>query len=100
MITEKQLCKALSQYNGEEVDSLQQVVKITFSGEELLEFVNSLPSEEEKKGDWYRCLSPYKDFVKGRYYQLELHGEPSPQIQVAFDLRHGYEINPNAILEQ
>lgn len=54
MITEKQLCKALSQYNGEEVDSLQQVVKITFSGEELLEFVNSLPSEEDY---WkQRCL--------------------------------------------
>jgi hypothetical protein len=47
MITEEQLCKHLSQYNGEEVDSLKQVQKITFSGEELLEFFNSLPFEEE-----------------------------------------------------
>lgn len=100
MITEKQLCKALSQYNGEEVDSLQQVVKITFSGEELLEFVNSLPSEEEKEADWYRCQSPYRDFVVGRYYRLEIHGEPSPEIQVAFDLRQGYKFNPNPIFGQ
>jgi len=41
MITEQQLCKALSEYDGEEVTDLRQVQRRTFSGIELLEFINS-----------------------------------------------------------
>ena len=52
MITQEQLCKHLSQYNGEEVDSLKQVAKITFSGGELLEFINSLPAQIEQFCDF------------------------------------------------
>ncbi len=41
MITPEQLCKALTEHDGEEVTDLKQVVKISFSGYELLEFINS-----------------------------------------------------------
>jgi hypothetical protein len=39
-LTEKQLCEALTEFNGAEVDNIKQIVKITFSGEEMLEFIN------------------------------------------------------------
>ena len=46
MITAQQLCRALSQFDGEEVTDLKQVTKRTFSGGELLEFINALPDHE------------------------------------------------------
>lgn len=41
MITEEQLCKALTEHDGEEVTDLKQVEMISFTGYELLEFINS-----------------------------------------------------------
>lgn len=50
MITPEQLCVFLSRHDGEEVTDLKQVAKISFSGGELLEFINSLPQQIELKG--------------------------------------------------
>ena len=47
MITPEQLCVFLSRHDGEEVTDLKQVEKISFSGGELLEFINSLPDEPQ-----------------------------------------------------
>jgi hypothetical protein len=46
MITPEQLCRALTEHDGEEVTDLRQVQKISFSGEELRAFINSLPEHE------------------------------------------------------
>lgn len=40
-MTPEQLCKALTSWDGEEVTDIKQVGKISFSGGDLLEFINS-----------------------------------------------------------
>lgn len=39
-LSEEQFCKLHTQYNGEEIDNIKQLVSETFTGEELLEFIN------------------------------------------------------------
>jgi hypothetical protein len=39
-LTEEEFCKLHTQFYGEELDYLKQLTSQTFTGEELLEFVN------------------------------------------------------------
>jgi len=39
-LTEKEFCYFITQYEGEITDNIKQIVQRTFTGEELLEFIN------------------------------------------------------------
>ena len=39
-LTEEQFCYFITQYEGEVTDNIKQIVLRTFTGEELLEFIN------------------------------------------------------------
>lgn len=39
-LTEEQFCYFITQYEGEVTDNIKQIVQRTFTGEELLEFIN------------------------------------------------------------
>jgi hypothetical protein len=48
-MTPEQLCKALTSWDGEEVTDIKQVQKISFSGGDLLEFINALPEKVSRE---------------------------------------------------
>lgn len=45
-MTEKEFLKHHSDYNGEQVDNLKQIVKDCYTGEELYEFVKFILKEQ------------------------------------------------------
>ena len=49
MITPEQLCKALTSWDGEGITDLKQAAMVSFSGEELLEFINGLPEKVSRE---------------------------------------------------
>ena len=40
LLTEEEFCYLDTQFNGEEIDNIKQAVQRSFTGKELLEFIN------------------------------------------------------------
>ena len=62
-ITKEQLCKALSEHDGEEITNLAQVTLTSFSGEELLEFINSIEVEQPTDDEIHEAANEYEDRI-------------------------------------